>query len=191
MAGWDTNRPVLHRLPVAGYQDNPVAEWLTAWADQELSSIRDTLETFTDRLDPAIAPVDGLDYLAHLVGMSGPYWDTTWTPAVKRAHIGAAFRWWRERGRLSVLREVLDTHGFPYQLWQDGDLRLPVTLSRPFAQNRLRVYIRLPLQYSRTSGQWREAQRSARNWLPAGVRSGVCYQGFLVGFSVLGDPLFN
>lgn len=188
---WHDSRPVFSRLPERGYKDNLAADALTSWVDEKLTAKAEQLQGFYLQLDPNTADEASLDYLAWLCGLSGSYWDTEWSAQVKRSLIAASHNYlWANRGTLDVIKFVLDTHGIDYDIWQDGSSVIPFKMPRAFGANRLRFFVRLPLAYDRTSRQWREVERSLRNFAPAVVQNRVCYQGFKMGFSVVGEAMF-
>jgi phage tail-like protein len=206
-------RPVFYDLPQKGYQDNPIVDWLTLWYDERIVQSATTLESFWQNLDPMVAPESYLDYLAFLCGLSGKYWDVKWTVPVKRSLISLAHSLWSSRGTLRAIKQVLniqlstylyDSEGFlvddkgdylienpEYTIWTNGALRLSFTLPATFGKDDLKLWVRLPLKYQRSTQQFKEAQRTLRNYAPAIVKSGVCFERFYLGFSVLGDPLFD
>jgi phage tail P2-like protein len=186
------DRPVFKRLPIEGYQNNPVADALTQWVDERLIATKETLENFYRELDPDTAKDSSLDYLAYLVGLSDEFYYPEWSPEVKRAMIAASLSLlWPYRGTLKALRTVLDIHSIDYDIWQPGELVLPFRLPGEFGTGGAEYYIRLPLRYQRSSLQWAEARRTLDNFGTFGIRSGVVYKAFYVGFSRLGEPLFN
>jgi phage tail P2-like protein len=188
---WATLRPLYSRLPVAAYRDNPLADALTVWADEKLTDKRLQLEGFHEHLDPLTCPSEALDYLGYLVGMSGAFWDSEWSDGVKRQMISQAHLYvWRFRGTLGVVKAVLTIHGFEWDIWLDGSLTLPFEFSGSFGSQKLRYYVRLPIQYARSSSEFREAIRTVKNYSPVHVDARVCYQGFVFGFSRIGEPLF-
>lgn len=188
---WYDSRPVFSRLPERGFKDNAIADALTSWVDEKLTAKADQLQSFYLQLDPNTASEEYLDYLAFLVGLSGSYWDTEWSAQVKTSLIAASHSYlWTNRGTLGVIEFVLKTHGITYDIWQDGISILPFTLPKAFGANRLRFFVRLPLRYARTSQEWREVERTLQCYAPAVVQCKVCYQGFRLGFSKLGDALF-
>lgn len=188
---WALGRPVYDRLPAIGFKDSPLADVLTQWIDQYLSNKATQVAQFYLELHPDTCQDASLEYLAWLVGLSGPYWDVTWTPAIKRALIAIAHTvLWRRKGTLGVIKTVLDIHGIAHDFWLDGSLLLTFALSGTFGTPKLRYFVRLPLQYLRSEREFREAERTVNNFSPAIVGARVCYERFYLGFSKLGDPLF-
>lgn len=188
---WNNRRPILHRLPQYGYQDNAIADALTFYPDLKLSGVKDLLERWYLELHPDTCQDASLDYLAYLVGFSGHFWDTRWSNPVKRDLIRASHAiLWRKRGTFEAIRAVLDIHGISYDIWTDGSLNLAFTLSGTFGSPKMRYYLRLPKTTPRVSPAFQEARRTLRLYSPAVTKSKVTYQAFYLGLSRLGDPLF-
>lgn len=189
---WSVGRPVYKRLPYNGYQDNSLVDHISNWVDFRLTQASVLAQNFYREVSPDTAQDASLDYLAWLVGMSGQYWDTTWSSSVKRAMIRLAHPvLWKNRGTEVVLRKVLDIHGIEYNIWTDGNLQLGFILPGTFGTPKLRFFLRLPLSYLRSGPVFREARRTVANFSPALVQKTVCYDRFYLGFSLLGDPLFS
>ena len=125
------------------------------------------------------------------MGLSDNYWDVQWSTGVKRAMIESAYGLFNTSGTLLAVREVLDIHSIPYDIWVDGSLRVPFTLPGTFGQPKLRYYVRVPLSVSRDGVQWKEAERTIRNYSAAVVNGRVTYKGFKLGYSRLSDPVFK
>lgn len=210
---WEGGRPVFGRLPVKGYQDNLPTDWITRWVDEILIEKKAQLEAFYTLLTAETSPVDYLDYLAFLVGYSGDYWVNTWSSEVKRLLIAQSNELWSYKGTFKAVIAVLDIHlpafscidgdgsvltdgdGISllqgdYTIWTDEALRLPFTLSGLLGIDEHRFYVLLSPRYERKSYGFIEAQRTLRNYAPATVLSGVAYDRFYTGFSVIGDPIF-
>lgn len=189
---WASGRPVYGRLPEKGYQDNLIADSLTAWVDGRLSETKGTLEAWPLEVSPDTAKDSSLDYLGWLFGFSGSFWDTSWGPEVKRELIRLSHSFiWPMRGTLAVIRKVLDLHGISYDVWRPGVSTLPFAMPRIFGGGGLRFFVRLPITYIRGGQDWREAERTLRNYAPAVVETKVTYQRFYMGFSKIGDPMFS
>lgn len=188
---WQKSRPIYDRLPENGYQDNDPSDWLTAGPDEYLSAKKNQLENFYLQLSPDTCANASLDYLAFLVGMSGEYWDVTWSSQVKRGFIREASRFlWPKRGTLAALRKVLAIHGLDYYIWQDSGLRFSFKMPGTFGTPRFRIFLQLDLKYNREGREFKEVERTARNWLPACLKQKVQYKKFYMGFSKLGDSMF-
>lgn len=192
MSNWANKRPTLDSLPEKGYQDNDVAIALTSWVDAKMSAKADQLQNFYRQLDPSTCDANKLDYLAFLNGLSGSYWNTSWQESTKRTFIQYAHsELWQYRGTKRSLSFVLDTHQIKHRLWFDSSSLLPFTLPQVLGSYHLRFYIRLPISYVRDGWHWKEAQRTAKNFAPAIVGHQVCHEYFRLGFSKVGEPLFN
>jgi P2-related tail formation protein len=183
---------VFSRLPEVGYQDDPVADWLTNWADYKLVEAATLLQQLYLQVYPSDASANSLDWLASMVGLTGAYWSTGWSQAVKVAMIQAAHPvLWPNKGTFYVIEYVLSTiHGLTYTLWQQSQLVMPFSMPATFGTNNLLYYVQLPLTYSRYGSQWKEAQRTINNFSPACVQGKVSHDKFYCGFDVLGDPMF-
>lgn len=189
---WASGQPVGKRLPYYGYQDNQVAMALVTWVDEFLSDRKGQLERFYLELHPSTCADSSLDYLGYLCGLSGDFWSTSWDPSVKKSMVLLAYKTlWPLRGTLEVLNTILDVHSIERKIWQQAELVLPFTMARTFGGQGLRVYIRLPLVYPRVGYAWTEAKRALRNYAPACTETKVTYEQFYVGFSVLGEPMYN
>ena len=188
---WASKRPIMNSLPQYGYQDNLVTDWLTAWVDSELSKTAEGLQNFYTNLQPDTAPSEYLDFLGWLVGFSDRYWDVSWSDSVKRGMIQNGYWIVNHIGTLDSIRRVLDVHQIPYDIWLDGNLNLPFKLSGTFGTPSLRYFIRVTLGVGRSSKAWKEVERTIRNFSAAPVRGRVSYQGFKLGYSKLGDPMFR
>lgn len=190
-AAWANRTPISGMLPEKAYRDNPVVNWVTAYSDEVLSLWQDTLSTLHLQLDPSTCPEGYLDYVAYLFGLSySPYWVTSWSSAVKRAILLNQAYLKKYRGTKDCIAKVLAIQGLTYCYWQDEPLLLPFRLPGKFGAGRLRVFILLPKLVSRTGREWREAKRTLQGYCPAMIETKVAYQGFLLGRSKLGEPMF-
>lgn len=160
--------------------------------DAGLSAKADQLQNFYKQLDPSTCDASKLDYLAYLNGLSGSYWDTAWSETTKRTLIkNAHSELWQWRGTKRALSFVLGVHQIKHQVWLDSNSILPFTLPQKLGTYQLRFYIRLPITYVRDGWHWKEAKRTAKNFAPAIVGYQVCHEYFRLGFSKVGEPLFN
>jgi phage tail-like protein len=184
-------RPTYHSLPIRNYQDNDVADWLTHWHDQKVVNTANILSNFYKAFDPFVAPEDYLNFLAYLVGLSQEYWDVKWSNDVKRQLISVAHELWSTKGTLLAISKVLDIHQLEYAFWISSSIRLSFTLPVLVGSDDLRFYVRLPLKYSRTSSEFKEAERSLRNYSAAIVDARVMYEYFYLGFSQVGEAVFS
>lgn len=188
---WTDGRPIYHRLPYKGYRDNPVADFVTEPMDYNIIAIKNLLQQFYSRINPATCSEADMDYVGFLYGFSGGFWDTNWSETVKRSFITNAVLLWRSRGSIASIGSVLAIHNIQHDIFTDGLLLVPFTIPSTLGTPKARVFIRLPLLYLRNSAQWLEAERSRNNWLSATILSKVCYNKFYVGFSVVGEPIFS
>ncbi|MFB2876860.1 phage tail protein I [Floridanema aerugineum] len=192
---WSEGRPVFYRLPEKNYQDNEVADALTSWTDSKLVEKKEQLENFYKYLDPDTCPDHLLDYLAFLVGMSGNYWDVKWSAKVKRDFIRYAHVFlWRTKGTLACIKKVLDIHELEYDIWSKARLYLTFKMgvnAKMYESERLRLVVRVPFKYPRQRENWKEVERSLRNYAPAVVETKVSYPYFNMGTSRIGDLMFE
>lgn len=186
-----SDKPLLDILPESGYQDNPIAAALTEPVNAKYSEVLALLEAMPDALTAEGCPSYMLDFLAYLVGMSGQYWDVSWSDAVKRAFIEKASLLWRIKGTEKCIRTALDIHELEYSIWLATSIVLKTTLPAKFGSRSLRFFVKLPLKYARTSNQYLEAQRVLNNYKPVVVDGRVCYDGFKLSYSKIGDPVFK
>lgn len=193
MSKWHDGRPVFNRLPLDGYQNNDAVDALTVWVDEKITSKAEQLQNFyTNYLNPDTCLSEALDYLAYLVGLSGEYWDSAWSDQVKRTFIKSAHPLlWSKRGTLAVISFILQTHGLEHQIWTDADLIMSFAMSRAFGTTKLRFFVRLSVSYPRSGLQYREAQRTLKNFAPAVVEHKACYDYFRLGLSIWSDPMFS
>lgn len=192
ITAWSKERPIYFRLPQKGYQDNQVADVLTQYPDSKLSTSKELLEAWHLELDPDTAQSRSLDFLAYLVGLSGQYWDVSWSNPVKRDLIRVAHPvLWSKRGTQETIETILNIHQIKHDIWLDSNLRLSFKMPGTFGSPRCRFYVRLGKQYSRSGLQFREAQRTLRNFAPAVVKHKAVYKRFYLGLSKIGDPMFS
>lgn len=188
---WDKGRPIFLNLPRDGYQNNPDVEALLTQPDEFLTSTKVLLETFYAMLTPETCPDSWLDYLAWLHGWSDEYWDTLWTPTVKRNLISLSNTIWAGLGQQRILALILTTHGVISRLWTSTALQMPFPMPGKMDTPKGTLFIRLPRQYLRNSPPFREAERSRRNYLPCTILSKTTYEYFYMGFSAMGEPMFS
>ena len=185
-------RPVFNRLPIRGYQDNPVADALTSFYDEKLVAVGSQVEQLHTKLDPVVAPSSYLNWLAFLVGMVHPYYSVSWADSVKRLAIANANSIFSNRGTLAGLGLAMSIHGFEYSLYTSDDLRLAFTFTATtkFGIIFQTAFIRLPLRYARGSYEFVEATKAVTNYTAIVTPTRVVYDAFYLGFSVFDDPLF-
>lgn len=98
--------PMGHGLP-ALYHEDEFAQRLTAALDVVVAPIYSVLDNLPAYLDPAIAPLDFVEFLARWVGVE---LDETWPEARQRQLVGDAVRLYRWRGTRRGLREVVQLY---------------------------------------------------------------------------------
>lgn len=204
MAGWDTGRPILHRLPGLneGYDHDdptsspypPVSDWLTVFWDELLIQTKEKFEAFyANYLNPATALPENLDWLAQLCGFTGDYWDTSWPVATKRKLIARSYDFiWPNKGTRAVLEFLYgEAFGLQARVYILGEFRADITTVPGLVGGEtLRFFVLVPLTYLRTSIAWALVDRLRRLYSPVYVDSLVAYESFYAGFSLAGDPTF-
>ena len=185
-------RPVFNRLPIRGYQDNPIADALTQHYDEKLVAVGSQIEQLYTKLDPVVAPSSYLDWLAFLVGMVHPYYSVNWADSVKRLAIANANSIFSNRGTIAGLNLAMSIHGFYNSLYTSDDLRLPFTFTpaTKFGIIFQTAFIRLPLRYERGGYEFTEAAKAVTNYTAIVTPTRVTYDAFYLGFSIFDDPLF-
>lgn len=136
-----------------------------------------------------------LDYLAYLVGLTGNYWSTAWDVGHKLntlRNVNALQQW---RGTEKALRVALDCHDINYDIFGGiSSLKLSfavVSGVTKFGRQTNNVYVRVPLTAQRRSREYTEAQRAVTNYTSTTSNVNVCYNGFYLGYSTVGEPVFN
>lgn len=186
-------RPTFERLPVKGYQDNVIADAVTSYYDERLVASGMLLQELHLKLNPDTCPENFLDWLAFMVGMVKPYYDSTWTVAVKRKAVKSANDIFKLRGTVNGVKKALDIHSLDYTLYTSNDLKLAFTFGAStsvFGNKSGTARIVLPLQYSRGGYEFIEAQKVADNYSAITNPISPCYDRFYLGFSVFDDPIF-
>lgn len=186
-------RPVFERLPVRGYQDNPIADALTQYYDEKLVKVGTDIENLHTRLNPETCSPDTLDWLAYMVGMVQPYYSTGWEVPVKRKAVAWANTIFRQRGTIPGITKALTIHGFDFAIRTSDDLKLPFVFGNStskFGKKSNTAYITLPLVYPRGGYEFKEAKRVVDNYSAVVNPLRPCYDKFYIGFSVFDDPLF-
>lgn len=185
-------RPTFNRLPVIGYQDNPIADALTQFYDEKLVAVGSQIQSFHTLLDPVTCPTKYLDYLAYLVGMVDPYYDTRWSERVKRLMIARANDLFRMRGTKLGLSLALDIQLIPYTYYNSSNLVLSFTFATTtkFGLDSQIVFVVItnPIVNTRLSEIWVEATRAVTNYTAIAAPVQVAYDHFYLGYSVFGDP---
>lgn len=202
MSAWDDGRPIFKRLPQYGWQDNEVADQITAAYDAVLMELKDAIANFpTNYMDPDLCRADALDWLAQLSGYTGEYWDTKWDEALKRQLIKDAQPvTWRYKGSLHLLNYLIDLFQLQVQVrvqgaWTVGLTAIGSAIGGPLLIYSLIVGDDSSPVYIRDSEEWRLIERLNRLYMPCwnspATLNGnfVHYHRFRVGLSLVGDPI--
>ena len=120
---WRSGRPIYSRLPgVNGqYQDEvpgTIADWLTAHSDLTLVQTQAKILDLPRQLNPDTCDESFLDFLAILNGFTGPYWDTKWTIAQKRAILTESNWIWENKGSRIILAYLLAVFAIESTIWE-------------------------------------------------------------------------
>ena len=149
VAGLDSANPIGPSLP-AVYQEDEFAMRFVAGLDDVIAPVLLTLDCLVDYFDPALTPVDFLDWLAGWVGIEI---DEAWATERRRAAVATAVEMYRMRGTISGLRanlevlsggdvEITDSGGVAWSTSPMGPLpgqdspRLAIRVSVPDATER-------------------------------------------------------
>ncbi len=196
MPGWNTGRPIYHRLPEESeaYQQNPLVDAITAPYDAILMQWKDMAENFErDFLDPDTCRSDALDWLAQLCGFTGEYWDSGWSDAQKRELIRRSHTFiWANKGTQILLEYLLSVFAINARIYQLGLFLADINKAGDVVGGELlRYWILMPLDYLRTSKEWGLVERLNRLYMPCFADSRVVFERFYADFSVAGDPVFD
>ncbi|KAA2258798.1 phage tail protein [Solihabitans fulvus] len=105
VAGLGTARSLGQLLPAVYQEEDPFVLKLLAALDEVLAPVLSTLDCLEAYLDPGVAPVDFLDWLAGWVGVS---LDEGAHEERRRAAVASAAALHRVRGTVAGLREHLE-----------------------------------------------------------------------------------
>jgi hypothetical protein len=205
---WETGKPIYNRLPGAeeGYRIDeeapghnpeecpPVARWLTTPWDELLIELRGRIDGFpADALDPLTADEANLDWLAQFAGFTGRYWSASWPVAVKRQLIANAYELvWPMKGTKALIEWLIALFELNGDIYLQGAFRVEENvIGDLIGGGTFQYWVRTPLEYLRTSPQWRLLEQINQLYGPAAADSGVVYDGFYCNFSVIGDPIFR
>lgn len=189
----EQRRPVFSRLPVV-YQENEVTDWLIAYWDEYLIQCKDRLDAMPDNLDPLVCPEPWLSYLAYLQGFKPDFWSDAWPTDLKRLLLFFAYRKiWPYKGLVSTINFVFDLFGLlvgaPKILTGTyfivGVNKVGDRLGNPVAG----YYIVQGNEYARNSPQWLLVDLITDKLSPAWTNKRQVYSRFIIGKSVIGDPL--
>jgi len=147
---------------------------------------------------------DSLDYVAYLLGLTGRYWSTKWDTGAKLNLIRNANQIQQWRGTERGLRLVLDAHdisyrvrgsnpglGLPFQLGVTNAVLANGILTSSLGLPRAQTFILMPISAQRNQREFIEAQRTVESYTAVTSSVQVCYVAFFLGYSSVGDPVFN
>jgi phage tail-like protein len=97
--------PLGAHLPAVYQVKDPFTMGLAAACDDILAPIFASLDSFDSYLDPALTPLDFLQWLGTWVGLA---LDESWTPERRRAFVAEASALYKVRGTLGGLRDYLE-----------------------------------------------------------------------------------
>lgn len=214
----EESRPVLDILPLTGYRDNKVVDWLLTPIDELLLSDGYAVLDMLQNMTPMSDNPKWLDYLGILLGYVGyGFWDYGWSVKVKQQLLAYSLLIWERLGTLWSLETVLRILEIPYHsVWQglgaflaageQGDPLNPNpdwTLAGVVAATQLdtagttlgygqpyTAYLRMNSTLMRWDTRWLLANQVVRFFSPAVCETTVVYEYFLADLSVAGDPVF-
>lgn len=102
--GLGTPHPLGSGLP-ALYHDDDLAQRLLAALDEVLAPVISTLDNFDRYLEPSLAPLDFVEWLAGWVGAAI---DESWPPRRQRELVGRTARLYRRRGTVGGIAEQVE-----------------------------------------------------------------------------------
>jgi hypothetical protein len=191
-------RPIYSRLPQISQRykgENPASpsNWITQWFDELLVKTKASIDDLPRQLNALTCDADWIDFVAYLSGFSGEYWDKSWSMATKRAIASRANWIWSNKGTQAVIEYMIAAVGLTAVIWLGEGFVIgesiigETTLGEPEYQ----YFIQVPFLYDRDGAQFRLAEKLNRLYGPIVSDSAVCYDGFYIGFSVVGDPIFG
>lgn len=122
-----SQRPIFSRLPQA-YQDNSIADWLTAFWDQLLVDVKAKYDDLPRQLNPLTCDIEYLDFLAPILGWTDEVWDKDWTVDSKRQLLANSYTLiWPEKGSQKVLSFILTALKIEHQIEITGSFRVGIS----------------------------------------------------------------
>jgi phage tail-like protein len=97
--------PLGAHLPAVYQVKDPFTMGLASACDEILAPVIASLDNFDSYLDPALTPIDFLQWLGTWVGLA---LDESWTPERRRAFVAEASALYKVRGTLRGLRAYLE-----------------------------------------------------------------------------------
>lgn len=188
---WPTTRPIYKRLPECGYDDNPIADWLTRFPDDVLVQTKNRVDDLERQVNPMTCDREWLNYLAALSGFVNEYWDRSWPDAIKRQIIAAGFtEIWPYLGTKRCMDFFLNLFSITHEWRFLGGFYLNLTpLGSILGTTGGKYYLILPFSYARTGHEFRLTEKFMRLFAPATAKGRACYPRFILGVSRLGDIL--
>lgn len=104
IAGLGSPHPLGSGLP-ALYQEDDLAQRLLAALDEVLAPVISTLDNFDRYLEPSLAPLDFVEWLAGWVGAAI---DENWPAQRQRELVGRTVRLYRRRGTVGGIAEQVE-----------------------------------------------------------------------------------
>jgi len=208
---WQLGSPLYSRLPGVNQGFNrdltdpdydpmnppDVTYFVTKYFDDFLIETRDNINNvYADFFNPDTARDENLDWLAQLAGFTGGYWDSSYPPAIKRELIKNAFTFvWENKGTQQLLEYLFDLFNLEAYLYLPGELLLGVTPLPGILGGDPFYYLILvdfyTAGYLRNSKEFRQLEKLNQLYGAVWCESRVAYSDFIVGFSFLGDPVFE
>lgn len=123
-SAWQSSRPIFSRLPEI-YQDNLIADCLTAYFDELLVETKAKVDDLPRQLNPQTCDTNWLDFLAPLCGFTGNYWDKAWSIKAKRRLLTYSYQYiWSNKGSQDTLDLVLNCFDIKHLILSEGDFIL-------------------------------------------------------------------
>ena len=104
--GLDVRRPIGHMLP-AMFHDDELAQRWCAGLDDVVAPVPATVENFWAYLEPALAPLDFVEWLSTWVGLE---LDQTWTEPRRRELVASAHSLHDARGTARGLADLIELY---------------------------------------------------------------------------------
>ncbi len=104
--GLGVRTPIGHALP-AMFHDDAFAQRLCDGLDAVLAPVPSTIDNFWAYLDPALAPIDFVEWLAGWVGIE---LDQTWPEVRRRELVGRAITLYERRGTAEGLADLIELY---------------------------------------------------------------------------------
>ena len=104
--GLAVRAPIGHALP-AMFHDDAFAQRLCDGLDSVLAPVPSTIDNFWAYLDPALAPIDFVEWLATWVGLE---LDQTWPEERRRELVARAIKLYERRGTADGLADLIELY---------------------------------------------------------------------------------